>query len=156
MKAIRTLAAAAAVAVGTVAGYAATNPAGAALRPHAARIVGTWSNDASGGGAGGYRVWSNGQIDPLAGAPYYGAIKDPANTVVGFIGDRGSDGYWIITSNGHFYARGTTCEYDTMIPPKNRPHSGVVGAINLPNYDEGFYMVTSSGRLYRFACGYTF
>jgi hypothetical protein len=136
-------------------GAAASVSAGTLRAPRAPHVIGTWPNDVSMSNAGGYLVWSNGHVQALGRAPYYGSANVPANNVVGFASDGLSDGYWLITSTGHHYSIGTTCEFETLVGPKNPPRSGVVGAVNLSGDDEGFNMVTSNGHLFPYRCQFS-
>jgi hypothetical protein len=125
------------------------------IAPHivGTHVVGTWPNDANGGGPGGYEVWSTGKVVAVGDAPYYGSAKPGLNDIVGFAADSDSEGYWLIGANGQIYPEGSTCANKTLVGPADRPTSGVIGAINLktPSVD-GFAMVTKSNRTYAFSC----
>jgi hypothetical protein len=127
----------------------------AAPKAAKAHIVGTWPNDVSISGAGGYAVWNNGRVEALGHAPSYGSVKKATSDIVGFVGDDLGGGYWVIGANGAVFSLGTTCQFETLVAPKNRPTSGVVGAISLTNDSEGFDMVTKNGHLYPFTCQFT-
>ena len=98
-----------------IAASASTHPSVAAIRPH---IVGTWPNDVSDSNAGGYVLWSNGRVQTLDGAPYYGSVTKKVNDIVGFEADGLGGGYWIIGANGAVYARGSTCQDETLVAPR--------------------------------------
>ena len=124
------------------------------VAPH---IVGTWPNDVNMGGAGGYEVWNTGKVVALNHAPYYGSAKASPADIVGFASDPDSGGYWLIGANGHVYAEGTTCQDQTLVGPKVKPTSGVVGAIyQRDDTNEGFTMVTALGGLYSYTCEFQF
>lgn len=154
MKKLLVLLAVILVVVVPVAASASIHP-NAAPKPH---IIGTWPDDVNLSGAGGYIVWSNGKVQALSKAPSYGSLKlkKSVNDIVGFAADSFSGGYWLIGANGVVYGLGSTCQDQTLVAPKNRPKSGVVGAINTTNGDEGFEMVTSSGHTYSFTCQFVF
>ena len=139
-----------------IAAMASTRPS-TAPKPH---IIGTWPNDVAVPGSGGYIVWSNGRVQTVDHAQSYGSLrlKKPVNDIVGFAADgwgSGPYGFWLIAASGAVYSVGHTCVGEHLVGPKDRPKSGVVGAVN-PRGEfgaaEGFEMVTSSGRTYRFTC----
>jgi hypothetical protein len=108
-------------------------------------------------GAGGYEVWNTGRVVALNHAPYYGSAKALPADIVGFAGSITSGGYWLIGANGAVYSEGTTCQGETLVGPKIKPKSGVVGAVNqTTELNEGFTMVTAAGRLYSYTCQFTF
>ena len=83
-------------------------------------------------------------------------VTKKVNDIVGFEADGLGGGYWIIGANGAVYARGSTCQDETLVTPKNAPKSKVVGAINLKSEgNEGFEMITASGRSFAFSCQFT-
>jgi hypothetical protein len=124
------------------------------VAPH---IVGTWPNDVNMGGAGGYEVWNTGKVVALNHAPYYGSAKASPADIVGFAADPDSGGYWLIGANGAVYSEGTTCQDETLVGPKIKPKSGVVGAVNqTKDFTEGFTMVTAAGHLYSYTCEFQF
>jgi hypothetical protein len=137
---------------------AANTRASKAPKPH---IIGTWPNDVALPGSGGYIVWSNGRIQAMSHAPNYGSLRlrKPVNDIVGFAADGWGAGpycVWLIAANGAVYSVGHTCVDEHLVGPKDAPKEGVVGAVNpvgtLNGAEEGFVMVTSSGRTYRFTC----
>jgi len=125
-------------------------------RPPAARLVGTWANDQSGGTqvAGGYELWSDGAVVALKGAIYYGdAVGTEQDDFVGMVSDYWSTGYWLVTSTGRVYSFGAVCKDQALVGPQHPPTAGVVGAIDLKETDaEGFNMVTVTGATYAFQC----
>lgn len=128
----------------------------AAPKPH---IIGTWPDDVTFNGDGGYVVWSNGRVQALSHAPSYGSLrlKKPVNNIVGFEADPMSGGYWLIAANATIYSLGSTCQDQTLVGPKIVPKKGVVGAVNLADSsNEGFEMVTSLGRTYSFSCQFSY
>jgi hypothetical protein len=156
MNMFKTAAVVAVLAVGGL--VASTTHASGSTAPKAskAHIVGTWPNDVSESGSGGYAIWNNGRVQALGHAPFYGSVKKATSDIVGFAADEVSGGYWLIGANGAVFSLGTTCQFETLVAPKNRPSSGVVGAISLSSdLNEGFNMVTKSGHLYAFTCQFT-
>ena len=98
-------------------------------------------------------LWSNGRVQTLDGAPYYGSVTKKVNDIVGFEADSLSGGYWIIGANGAVYSKGSTCQDETLVVPRGAPKSKVIGAINLKGqFNEGFEMITASGRSFAFTC----
>jgi len=57
-----------------------------------------------------------------------------------------SRAFWLIGANEAVYGKGSTCQSQTLVGPKNRPKSGIVGAIILASGGKGFEMVTAAGR----------
>jgi hypothetical protein len=145
------LAVALAVAV-PVAAAAGTHQS-AAPKPH---IIGTWPNNVTGSEAGGYVVWSNGRVEALGHAPFFGSVRERINDIVGFAADRFSGGYWLIGADGAVYPKGSTCVDKTLVGPTNAPKSKVVGAVNMTDDHEGFVMVTAAGRTFKFTCQFAF
>lgn len=146
--------AAVALAVAVPIGASASSHRSAVPEPH---IIGLWPNDENFGGGGGYAVWNTGKVQALNGAPNYGSVSPPVTDIVGFASDPDSGGYWLIGANGHVYAEGTTCQDQTLVGPKVKPTSGVVGAIyQRDDTNEGFTMVTALGGLYSYTCEFTY
>jgi hypothetical protein len=144
----------AALALTVVVPVAASAHPSAAPRPH---VIGLWPNDVNFGGGGGYAVWNTGKVQALNGAPNYGSVTPPVTNIVGFAPDPDSGGYWLIGANGQVYAEGTTCQDETLVGPKVKPTSGVVGAIyERDDTNEGFTMVTALGGLYSYTCEFTY
>jgi hypothetical protein len=103
--------------------------------------------------AGGYVLWSNGRVQAIDGAPYYGSVTKKVNDIVGFQSDGVGGGYWIIGANGAVYSRGSTCQDETLVAPRGAPKSKVVGATNLKSeFNEGFEMITTAGHSFAFTC----
>ncbi len=132
-----------------IAASASTHHPSLLPKPH---IVGVWPNDVSISGTGGYVVWNTGKVQAVGHAPYYGSVSKKVTNIVGFASDPDSGGYWLIAANGTVYAKGTTCQFQKLIGPRDPPKSKVVGAVNTTNGDEGFEMVTSADHLYSYTC----
>jgi hypothetical protein len=118
-----------------------------------AHIVGTFAdNDSGTNTSGGWILYSNGLVEALAGAPNYGsATHHGLNNFVGMADDTQSNGYWLVTSTGKVFSFGTTCQDATL--GGHAPSFGIVGAIDQASQtNEGFDLVSSSGKLYPFTC----
>lgn len=143
-----------AVALGGVSAPVIAMPSAVAtMSPH---IVGTWPNT-SGAATGGWILWSNGKVETVGLAPFYGdARRSGLNDFVGMIAanDAGGDGYFLLTTAGRVFSFGPTCGSGSLVPPAHRPTSGVVGAI-YPVDTAGFDMVTSTGAVYKFKCEFS-
>jgi hypothetical protein len=140
------------VALGLVTGLVASGGAASATAPH---IVGAWSdNDSDNNTSGGWVLWSNGKLDALSGAPFYGdARKQGLNNFVGMVDDTQFKGYWLVTSTGKVFSYGQACPDEALTIPHNVPTSGIIGAIDQQNQiNEGFSLVSSTGALYNFTC----
>ena len=121
-------------------------------------IVGAWENDSTQWTytpTGGYVLWSNGRVTALDRASFYGdARTSDLNNFVGLASDRDSKGYWLVTSSGKVFGFGQICSTGgTLTVPKSAPSSNVIGVIDqATNNNEGFAMITSSGKQYNFNC----
>jgi hypothetical protein len=142
-------AAALALAVAIPVAASASSHQSAAPEPH---LIGIWSDDVLAGGPGGYAVWNTGKVVALNHAPYFGSVKPPVTDIVGFAADTQDNGYWLIAANGAVFSKGSTCESETLVGPKVKPTSGVVGVYQSNNGNEGFTMVNAFGRLYPYMC----
>ena len=138
-------------------------PAGAtdSSRASAApRVVGVFPNNMSGTSSGGYILYSNGKVIPLAGAPYYGAgTNKRLNDFVALITDQAGNGYWLITKTGMSFSYGTTCSNGEVLQgPKTLPAGTVViGAVNTGgSFNEGFDLVSSTAKTYSYQCNFSF
>lgn len=118
--------------------------------PH---IVGTWPDQE---GAGGWVLWSNGRVQAVGNAPFYGDTRhDGVNNVVGMFASVGAGhgGYWLVTATGKVYGFGPVCSPGASLSaPVPRPMSGVIGLVGLTDIYAGFAMVTASGKTYNFVC----
>jgi hypothetical protein len=126
---------------------------------HGTHIIGAWANGSEQWmiyiPTGGYVLWSNGRVTALNRASFYGdARASGLNNFVGLVSDYGSEGYWLVTSSGKVFAFGPTCSTGgTLTAPKSAPSSNVIGVIDQgANNNEGFAMITSSGKRYNFSC----
>ncbi len=128
--------------------------AGATSPATKVHIVGTWADETTSNLSGGWVLWSNGNVEPFAGATNYGnATRYRLNDFVGIIGDVNDDGYWLITSTGRIYTYGSTCNGGSLVDTSGTPQYGVIGAIHLSNQTlEGLSLVTQRGRVYPFVC----
>jgi hypothetical protein len=139
----------------TVAGVASAAPA-----PH---IVAAFPDTLGVNSAGGYVLYSNGKVDALDGAPFYGDARQTGlNDFVTLAEDtKGNNGYWLVTATGKVYTYGGLCQGDTIQEPKIT--GPIVGTIalslaqqNNSNVDDGFQMVNARGTVYPYLCMYNF
>jgi hypothetical protein len=126
------------------------------VAPH---IVGTWPNDVSMGGTGGFIVWSNGRVETVDGAPFYGSFSIATNNVVGFAGNGTENGYWVVTSTGQIYGTHGVCSSgETLLGPHITLKAGerVIGAISGSSYTDDFALITNLGRIFDYGCNFNF
>jgi hypothetical protein len=118
-------------------------------------IVAAFPNDVTiTNSTGGYVLYSNGRVNAVQGAPFYGdARKSGLNNFVTMAQDP-LNGYWLITSAGQIYAYGgKICAGPPgVVGPKNVV-GPIVGTIYPANSNaEGFTMVNAAGTLYSYSC----
>ena len=119
---------------GNAVGYGGASPSGATI----AEIVATPS------GHGYWLFASDGRVFPLGDAGDFGNAK--GGRIVG--GDNhGSDGYWLVTEGGRVRSFGSATSFGD--PAGGNLGSRVVGLAATPT-GEGYVVVTSKGRIYRF------
>lgn len=128
----------------------------ASPNPH---IVGAFqSADDNTDGVGGYVLYSNGKLNALNGAPFYGDARQSGQDNFVTMAQNADGGYWLVTSTGKVFAYGVQdCSGDTIQQPSH-VQPPIVGAINLSsaaanNFDAGFQMVNESGTTYTWSCG---
>jgi hypothetical protein len=124
-----------------------------------ARIIGTWPNDVSIGGTGGFVVYSNGRVVTIDGAPFYGSFNVASNNVVGFADNSTENGYWVVTSRGKIYGTSGVCGSDEKLQgPRISLKSGerVLGAVSPSDVEDDFALVTSLHRTFNYGCNFTF
>jgi len=155
IKSAITIASSVAISVCVFGGLAEAGRSVPRVVPH---VVGTWPDESGSDTSGGWQLWSSGKVVALQGAPYFGgAASHHLNNFVGMVGDSFNDGYWLITSTGKVFPFGTVCQGQKLVAPRGAPKSGVVGAIHLRSQvDEGFDIITKSGRSYSFKCEFVF
>jgi hypothetical protein len=139
----------------TVAGVASAAPA-----PH---IVAAFPDTLGFNSAGGYVLYSNGKVDALDGAPFYGdARRTGLNDFATLAEDtQGNSGYWLVTTTGKVYPYGGLCQGDTIQEPKiTGPIVGTLtltlGQQNSGSVDDGFQMVNARGTVYPYLCVISF
>lgn len=120
-------------------------------------VVRAFQNITGGTLAGGYILYSNGQVNAVDGAPFYGdARHSGATNFVAIAQDTGS-GYWLVTATGHVYTYGNLCQGDTVQAPS--VVGPIVGTLSLSqaqqnsdSIDTGFLMVNAQGTVYSYLC----
>jgi hypothetical protein len=140
-------------------GFAVSASASTSSPKFVPHIIGSWPNDVSSGGTGGFVVYSNGRIVTIDGAPFYGSFNIATNNVVGFAGNGSENGYWVVTSTGKIYGTPGVCSSnETLQGPRValRPGERVVGAISGSSFEKDFALVTSLGRTFEYGCNFTF
>lgn len=131
--------------------------ASAAPAPH---IVGAYPDTMGFNNAGGYVLYSNGRVNAIDGAPFYGDARtsglDDFTTMAEDL--QGGKGYWLVTATGKVFTYGGTCEGDTISAPKD-VIGPIVGTLQLSlaqqnngNVDTGFQMVNAKGTVYPYLC----
>jgi hypothetical protein len=139
-------------AASAVPAFMAAAPASAAPATH---LVGLFPNQGPAAN-GGYMLYSNGRVVPVGGAAYYGSALGHGNNFVSLVSDSSNPGYWEVTSTGKAYSVGQTCSSGETLQGA-RPHGTVIGAVNpTGSTDEGFDLVTASGRTYEWQCNFNF
>ena len=128
----------------------------AASAAAAVHLVGAFPNQGSGNSLGGYLLYSNGKVVPVAGAPYYGnGLSAKVNNFVALVSDSSNPGYWLITSTGKIVAVGALCSADSMTLQGNRVAGTIVGAVNPSgSLDEGFDEVNAAGATSEYQCNF--
>ena len=123
-----------------------------AAAPH---VVGTWPNTSE-SPAGGWMLWSNGKVQPVGEAPFYGdARASGLNDFVGMItaNEAGGGGYFLVTSTGKVRSFGPVCGTGgTLTPPAHVPKSGVIGLVDRNDDYAGFDIVTANGPTFGYEC----
>jgi hypothetical protein len=118
-------------------------------------IVAAFPNDVTiTNSTGGYILYSNGRVNAVQGAPFYGdARKSGLNNFVTMAQDPLS-GYWLITSTGQIYAYGSKiCSGPPGVVGPKQVVGPIVGTIYPANSNtEGFTMVNAAGTLYSYSC----
>jgi hypothetical protein len=132
-------------------------PVSAQPAPHIVDVVGT-NNGLSNNG--GYVLLSNGAVNVVAGAPFYGDARHKGlNNFVALAQDGTDGGYWLVTTTGQSYPYGnvgcTNGEVWTG-PALSRIQGAVVGTIDAPGFDSGYVVVTATGHTYEFSCQFSF
>lgn len=158
MKRLIALTVAVVAALGAV-GFAVSASASTTTSKAAAgHIIGTWPNDVSSAGTGGFIVYSSGKVVTIDGAPFYGSFHVATNNVVGFADNSGENGYWVVTSTGKVYGTNGVCSSGETLHGhiSLRPGERVLGAVSASSFDNAFALVTNKGRTFQYGCQFNF
>jgi hypothetical protein len=132
-------------------------PASAQPTPHIVDVVGT-NNGLSNNG--GYVLMSNGAVNTVAGAPFYGDARHKGlNNFVALAQDGTDGGYWLVTTTGQSFPYGNVACTDGEVwtgPPLAKVQGAVVGTVDAPELDSGYIVVTATGHTYEFSCQLNF
>jgi hypothetical protein len=122
-------------------------------------VVGAFPATAGASSNGGYILYSNGEINAVGGAPFYGDARHSGLTnFVAVAQDGDNAGYWLVTATGKVFTFGQVCQGgDTVSEPAIT--GPIVGTMYLSitqegQVDTGFQMVNSAGTVYTYACNY--
>lgn len=140
----------------TVLGLSAS-PASAQPAPHIVDVVGTNNGLSSNGG---YVLYSNGAVNAIVGAPFYGDARHTGlNNFVALAQDGTDGGYWLVTTTGQSFPYGNVKCTDGEVwtgPALSRVQGAVVGTVDAPELDSGYIEVTSTGHTYEYSCQFSF
>jgi hypothetical protein len=132
-------------------------PASAQPAPHIVDVVGTNNGLSSNGG---YILMSNGAVNAIVGAPFYGDARHKGlNNFVALAQDGSDGGYWLVTTTGQSFPYGNVACQDGEVwtgPALAKVQGTVVGTVDAPELDSGYIEVTSTGHTYEYSCQFSF
>ena len=125
--------------------------------PHVVDVVGTNNGLSSNGG---YVLLSNGTVNAIVGAPFYGDARHLGlNNFVALAQDGSDGGYWLVTSTGQSFPFGNVkCSNGEVWtgPVLAKIQGTVIGTVDAPELDSGYIVVTSTNHTYEYSCQFSF